>query len=187
MKYFDMLSNSLTQFIQEEFRGSEDIRESLKDTLRSLRDLDNSIIEEIDKSQERIEARRILRGEIDQLPVLQNLNSAEKDLVANLCMKYNKEVPEEEELREWIYRRVMNLSNDSVIIMANGKSNLQFLGKNLGAKSDEEALQRGIEALRKDSYLPRNIESTYAKAIDNIYKTKTLFMAFLIDFFRQKQ
>ena len=187
MKYFDMLSNSLTQFIQDEFRGSEDIRESLKDTLRSLRELDSSIVEEIDKSQERIEARRILRGEIDKLPVLQSLNDKEKDLVANLCMKYNKEVPSEEELREWVYKRIMNLSNDSVIIMANGKSNIQFLGNNLGAKTEEEALQRGLTALRKDSYLPQNIESTYAKAINNIYKTKTLFMAFLIDFFRQQK
>jgi len=184
MKYFDELSNSLTSFIEDEFRASTDIKESLKDTLRAIQQLDSSIVEEIDRSQERIEARRILRAEIDKLPVLNSLNEGEKDLVANLCMKYNKEVPTEEEFRENIYKRVMNLSNDSVIIMANGRSNIISLGKNLGATSDEDALERGLDALRKDSYLPRNIESTYAKAINNIYDTKSLFMAFLIDYFR---
>ncbi len=184
MKYFDQLAHSLESFIEDEFRGSVDIKEAIKDTLRAIKKLDESIVEEIDKSQERIEARRILRAEIDELSILSELNDGEKDLVANLCMKYNKEVPSEEEFRENIYKRVMNLSNDSVIIMANGRSNIISLGKSLGSKSDEEALERGLEALRKDSYLPRNIESTYAKAINNIYDNKNLFMAFLIDYFR---
>jgi glutamine synthetase type III len=184
MKYLTDLKESLTSFIEDEFRDSADIKSALMNVLRDLEELDNAIDGTKDDSVEKVEARKILREKIDKLPIFAKLNDKEKDLVANLAIKYEKEIPSEEEFRENIYRRIMNLSNDTVIILAYGKSSIIQLGKSLGAKSDEVALKRGLEALHREAYLPQNIESTYAKAIDNIYEHKDLFMAFLIDYFR---
>jgi hypothetical protein len=184
MKYLTDLKESLTSFIEDEFRDSSDIKSALMDVLRSLEDLDEAIDGVADDSVEKVEARKILREKIDKLPIFAKLNDKEKDLVANLAIKYEKEIPSEEEFRENIYRRVMNLSDKTAVILAHGKSSIINLGKNLGAKGDEEALERGLKALHRESFLPQNIESTYAKAIDNIYNHKDLFMAFLIDYFR---
>lgn len=184
MKHLTDLKDSLNNFVEDEFRDSADIKSSLMSVLRALDDLGTAIEEEADNSVEKVEARKILRVKIDKLPIFAKLNSGEKDLVANLAIKYGKEVPSEEEFRENIYRRAMNLSDSTVVVLAYGKSSIIALGKNLGAKSDEDALKRGLVALHRDCYLPQNIESTYGKAIDNIYDHRNLFMAFLIDYFR---
>lgn len=181
--YLEELKHSVRDLVEDEFRDSEDIRESLKDVLRALDELDESITLEKDESIERIEARKILLEKINVLPIFGSLSDIEKGAIANLSIKYNKDIPSESELRENIYRKVMDLSNDSVIVMAYGRSTIKKLGENLDASKDE-AFDRGMEALRRDCYLPQNIESTYAKAIDNIYANHEMFMAFLIEYFR---
>ncbi len=187
MKHLSDLKQSLTSFIEDEFRDSADIKSALMSVLKSLEELDKSIDETANESVERVEARRILRDKIDRLPIFATLNDKEKDLVANLAIKYEKEIPSEEEFRENIYRRIMNLDNNTVVILAYGRSSIINLGQNLIAGpdvSEEVALKRGLEALHREAFLPQNLESTYAKAIDNIYDHKDLFMAFLIDYFR---
>lgn len=172
---------TVDDLIKSEFQNSTDIKIALKSINDAVEDFDEAMERENDKVAERIEAREILKEKMKSVPLLDGIKDKYKDLVANLSLKYHKEIPSDEEFREFIFRRIVDLSDETVMNLAYGKSTIESVGKSVGKGDPYES---GIKALHKDSFLPKNIEATYGNAINNIYKHKGLFLSFLIDYFR---
>lgn len=172
---------TVEDLIKNEFQNSNDIKLALKSINDAIEDFDDAIERENDKVIERLEAKKILKEKMKKEPLLDGLEDKYKDLIANLAIKYDKELPSDGEFRERIFRRIVDLSDDTIINLAYGKSTIESVGKSVGKGDPYEA---GLKALHRDSFLPKNIETTYGNAINNIYKHKGLFLSFLIDYFR---
>lgn len=172
---------TIDDLIKNEFKNSNDIKLALKIVNDAIDDFDKAIERESDKVEERIEAKKIVKDKIKNSPLLDCLDDKYKDLVVNLSIKYDKELPDDGEFRERIFRRIVDLSDDTIVNLAYGRSTIESIGKNIG-KGD--SYTNGLRALHKDSFLPKNIETTYSNAINNIYKHSGLFLSFLIDYFR---
>lgn len=173
---------TVDDLIKSEFNNSTDIKIALESINDAIEDFDGAVKRETDKVEERIEAKEILKEKMKKVPLLDGIEEKYKDLVANLAIKYNKELPSDEEFRERIFRRIVDLDDNTVMNLAYGKATIESVGKSVG-KGDP--YENGLKALHKDSFLPKNIESTYGLAINNIYKHKGLFLSFLIDYFRK--
>lgn len=174
---------TVDDLIINEFKNSADIKLALKSINDAIKDFDDAINREKEDAAEKIESMEIVKEKMREVPLLDGIEDKYKDLVANLSIKYDKELPSDEEFRERIFRRVVDLSDDTIMNLAYGKSTIESVGKSVGRGDPYE---EGLKALHKDSFLPKNIETTYGNAIDNIYKHKGLFLSFLIDYFRGK-
>lgn len=181
---FDKIEEQLKAILKTEFKHNPEIESALSDVLESINSLKGAILVEKDETLQRIEARDILRENIDRTPFFARFSNVEKDMVANLALKYNKDIPSDNAIREYIYRRLVDIDDASVLLLAYGRSTIEKLGRNLGA-SEDDAYNRGIKALHKDAFMPNSIEPTYGMAIKTIYNRKPLLLGFLIDYFRR--
>lgn len=172
---------TLEDLIRSEFKNSDDIKVALKAVNDAIRDFDSAVDVTKEEALEVEEARRISRTKMRGNPLLENLEDKYKDLVADLALKYDKEPPTDVEFKERVYRRIVDLDDDVVLNLAFGRSTIERIGRSV---SKENCYEEGLKALRVDSFLPKNIESTYGSAIENVYKHKSLFLAFLVDYFR---
>lgn len=178
------IKNGLEKYLDKEFKGIEN--QDLQRLLENFKDAFDDLMVGVEDNDElrkrREESRVVIREKIDEQPLFHIFSGEERDMIANLAIKYDKEIPSEPEFRENVYRRIMNLKDRNVLVLAYGRSNIQLLGENLGSK--EDVFERGLDALMKDSFLPQNLEYTYSRALDTVYKYNHLLMAFVIDYFR---
>ncbi len=172
---------TVEDLIRGEFRNSEGLKVALKSINDAIRDFDSAIEETKEEAEQVEESRRVVRTKMRENPLLENLEDKYKNLAADLSIKYDKELPSDVEFNERLYRRLVELDDDTILNLAFGRSTIERIGRSIDKKNPYEA---GLEALRVDSFLPKNIETTYSNAIENIYKHKGLFLAFLIDYFR---
>lgn len=178
------LKKNLEDYLDKEFKGIDnpELQELLENFKSAFTDLMVAVDDNEEMKKRREESRLLIREKIDEQPIYRVFTPVERDMIANLAIKYNKEILTDSEFRENVYRRIMNLKDRNVLILAYGRSNIKLLGENLGEK--EDPLERGLRALLKDSFLPQNLEYTYSKALNTIYDNSYLLMAFVIDYFR---
>lgn len=172
---------TVEDLIRSEFKNSEDIKSALKTINDAIKDFDEAVDVELDEAVKKLESRKIVKEKMKDEPILESLDDKYKDLIADLSIKYKKELPSDEEFKERIFRRIVDLSDETIMNLAYGRSTIESVGKSVGRGGNYE---EGLKALRVDSFLPKNIETTYSNAIGNIYKHKGLFLSFLIDYFR---
>lgn len=169
----------MSDLIKNEFKNSPDIQLALNDIKDSVTEFEELLDKDIEDIETKTESIKILLEKLKDNVLLSNLSEKNKELVSKLSIKYDKEIPSDNFFREYIFRRIVDLKDETVLNLAYGRKNLENIG------NGDYSL--GIKRIHKDSFLPRNIESVYGKAISNIYKHEGLFVAFLVDFFRNKK
>lgn len=179
------IENDLHSLMAHEFRDAESVKKAMTSVIEAINELKGVIDVETDETKQRIEARNILRKKIDNIAFYSVFGNKEKDMIANLAIKYEKDIPSDGDIREYINIRIMDLDDESVLILAYGLDTIAKLGSKL-ADQGESVYERGLQALKKDAFLPSNIEQTYGAALKKIFDNKAMLFGFIIDYFRRK-
>lgn len=179
------IEGDLHNLLNYEFRDAESVKKAINSVLDAINNLKGIIDVETDETKQRIEARNILRKKIDNIAFYSNFDNKEKDMIANLAIKYERDIPSDGEIREYINRRIMDLDDQSIVVLAYGVDTISKLGSKL-TENSAAIFERGVDALKKDAFLPTNIEQTYGAALKKIFDDKALLFGFIIDYFRRK-